>query len=72
MVLPQKGLDLSKVWSKESGSMDQWSAGKIRGEFRDLVVITLYLKGGEGNVPDPWPGWEKFTTLLSLLLSHGS
>jgi hypothetical protein len=51
MVLPKKGLHISKVWSKEGGPMDNWSACMIRGQARDLVVITLYLKDGEGMSP---------------------
>ena len=31
--------------------MDSWSACKIRGEARDLVVVSLYLKDGEGMSP---------------------
>ena len=51
MVLPRKGLHISKVWSKEGGPMDNWSACMIRGSARDLVVITIYLKDGEGMSP---------------------
>ena len=31
--------------------MDNWSACKIRGQARDLVVVSLYLKDGEGMSP---------------------
>ena len=31
--------------------MDNWSACSIRGQARDLVVISLYLKDGEGMSP---------------------
>jgi hypothetical protein len=51
MVLPRKGLDIAKVWSKDSGPMGSWSACKIRGQARDLLVVTLYLKDGEGMSP---------------------
>jgi hypothetical protein len=51
MVLPKKGLHIFKVWSKEGGPMDNWRACMIRGQARDLVVITLYLKDGAGMSP---------------------
>ena len=51
MVLPRKGLDIAQIWGKDSGPMDSWSACKIRGQARDLVVVSMYLKDGEGMSP---------------------
>jgi hypothetical protein len=48
MVLPRNGLHISKVWSPEGGPMNNWSACMIRGSARDLIVISIYLKDGEG------------------------
>ena len=51
MVLPRKGLHITTVWGKEAEVKDNWSACMVRGSARDLVVITLYLKDGEGLSP---------------------
>jgi hypothetical protein len=48
MVLPKKGLYIAKVWSPSSGLMDNWSGCMMRGKARDMLVITVYLKDGEG------------------------
>ena len=48
MVLPNKNLHISKAWGKDMVPKDNWSACKIRGAHRDIVVISLYLKDGEG------------------------
>jgi hypothetical protein len=48
MILPQKGLYISKIWDPKGGPMDNWSGCMIRGKARDLMVITIYLKDGEG------------------------
>jgi hypothetical protein len=51
MVLPRTGMDITKVRGRDTGPMNDWSACSIRGKARDLVVISLYLKDGEGMSP---------------------
>ena len=51
MVLPHEGMDIAKVWCNNSGPMGSWSACNIRGQARDLVVVSLYLNDGEGMSP---------------------
>jgi exonuclease III len=51
MVLPRSELDVTKVRGRDTGIMNDWSACSIRGRARDLVVISLYLKDGEGMSP---------------------
>jgi hypothetical protein len=55
-------MDITKVRGRDTGPMNDWSACSIRGKARDIVVISLYLKDGEGISP---------TNLLRLGQVHG-